>query len=217
LRLLGLGFYASAAFPSLTAERNRLETVDFAMPELRLARAFYQQSVLTVARQLLGKGLVHRTNGAVRVGRIVETEAYLGRRDLASHASKGLTPRTEVLFGPAGHAYVYFIYGMHCCFNVVGGPEGIGGAILVRAVEPLEGVVEAARTDGPGRLCRALGITLEHNREDLLGKRLFIADLNSAPSLRIERGPRVGVDYSGIWAKKPYRFWIRGNAFVSSK
>jgi DNA-3-methyladenine glycosylase len=197
--------------------RNPFETVYFAMAELRLPRAFYQQSALMIARQLLGKALVHRMNGAVRVGRIVETEAYLGRRDLASHASKGLTRRTEVLFGPAGHAYVYFIYGMHCCFNVVGGPEGIGGAILVRAVEPLEGVPRGARTDGPGRLCRALGITLKHNREDLLGKRLFIVDLNSASSLRIQRGPRVGVDYSGIWAKKPYRFWIRGNAFVSSK
>jgi len=217
LRLLGLGFYAPAPLTSLTSGRNPFETVYFAMAEPRLARAFYQQSALTIARQLLGKGLVHRMNGAVRVGRIVETEAYLGRRDFASHASKGLTRRTEVLFGPAGHAYVYFIYGMHCCFNVVGGPEGIGGAILVRAVEPLEGVPESARTDGPARLCRALGITLEHNREDLLGKQLYIVDLNSASSLRIQRGPRVGVDYSGIWAKKPYRFWIRGNAFVSSK
>jgi DNA-3-methyladenine glycosylase len=194
-----------------------LETVYSAVAELPLARPFYRQPVLRMARQLLGKGLVHRLNGAVRVGRIVETEAYLGRRDLASHASKGLTRRTEVLFGPAGRAYVYFIYGMYCCFNVVGGPEGIGGAVLVRAVEPLEGVPEDARTDGPGRLCRALGITLEHNREDLLGRRLYIVDLDTISSPRIQRGPRVGVDYSGIWAKKPYRFWIRDNAFVSSK
>jgi len=184
--------------------------------ESRLPRAFYQQSALMVARQLLGKGLVHRANRAVRIGRIVETEAYLGRRDLASHASKGLTPRTEVLFGPAGHAYVYFVYGMHCCFNVVGGPQGLGGAILVRAVEPLEGVAAGIRTDGPGRLCRALGITLEQNREDLLGARLFIVDLDSTSPIRIQRGPRVGVDYSGIWAKKRYRFWIRNNPFVSS-
>jgi DNA-3-methyladenine glycosylase len=187
------------------------------MAESRLPRAFYQQSALVIARQLLGKGLVHRENGTVRrVGRIVETEAYLGRRDLASHASRGLTRRTEVLFGPPGHAYVYFIYGMYYCFNVVGGPQGIGGAILVRAVEPLEGVPAGVRTDGPGRLCRALGITLEQNREDLLGKRLFIMDLESSSPPRIQRGPRVGVDYSGLWATKPYRFWIRDNPFVSS-
>src|SRR5260370_13410359 len=149
-----------------------------------------------MARQWLANGLVHGRNGAVRVGRIVEPEAYLGRRDLASHASKGLTRRTEVLFGPAGHAYVYFIYGMHCCFNVVGGPEGVGGAVLVRAVEPLEGVPGGARTDGPRRLCPVLGITLEHNREDLLGKRLYVVGVNSTSSPPIQRGPRVGVDYS---------------------
>src|SRR5260370_30500763 len=118
------------------------------MAEPRLARAFYQQSALTIARQLLGKGLVRRMNGAVRVGRIVETEAYLGRRDLASHASKGLTRRTEVLFGPAGHAYVYFIYGMHCCFNVVGGPAGIGGCLPVPAVEAFGTRPPSARTHG---------------------------------------------------------------------
>jgi len=168
-----------------------------------------------LARQLLGKALVHRSPRGLLAGRIVETEAYLGRVDLASHASKGLTARTQVLFGPPGHAYVYFIYGMHCCFNVVGGKDGVGGAVLVRGVEPLLGIPQAIRTDGPARLCRALAITLEQNREDLLGERLYISPLDADSRLRIERGPRVGIDYSGAWAAKPYRFWIRGNPFVS--
>ena len=190
-------------------------TPETAFQNHRLPRAFYQQPVLSLARQLLGKALVHRGPHGLLAGRIVETEAYLGRIDLASHASKGRTARTEVLFGPPGHAYVYFIYGMHCCFNVVGGKSGVGGAVLVRGVEPLLGIPESVRTDGPGRLCRALAITLEQNREDLLGERLYISEVDVASRLRIQRGPRVGVDYSGPWAVKPYRFWIRGNRFVS--
>ena len=195
----------------LAAGRNGLETVD----SHRLPRAFYQQPVLSLARQLLGKALVHRSPHGLIAGRIVETEAYLGRADLASHASKGRTARTEVLFGPPGHAYVYFVYGIHCCFNVVGGKSGVGGAVLVRGLEPLVGIPETVRTDGPGRLCRALAITLDQNREDLLGERLYISEVDVTSRLRIQRGPRVGVDYSGAWAARPYRFWVRDNPFVS--
>lgn len=148
---------------------------------------------------------------------IVETEAYIGDHDLACHASRGRTPRTDVMFGPPGHAYVYFIYGMYFCLNVVTDPEGIAAAVLIRALEPLEGIRSHWETNGPGKLCRALGITKEHNRVDLRGERLFIEPGTPPPRRNIERGPRVGVDYSGVWAQKPYRFWIGGNPWVSAR
>jgi len=182
---------------------------------MRLPLTFYRRSALTVARELLGKVLVHQLPTDRREGRIVETEAYVGEHDLACHASKGRTRRTEVLFGPPGRAYVYFIYGMYHCFNVVTEPEGVAAAVLVRAIEPLAGIPEGLGTDGPGKLCRALGITLLQNREDLRGDVLFIEDAPAVPRSRIERGPRIGVDYSGIWAQRPYRLWLRGNPFVS--
>lgn len=183
---------------------------------MRLPLAFYNRPALIVARELLGKTLVHQENRLRRAGRIVEVEAYVSERDLACHASKGLTPRTEVLFGPPGRAYVYFIYGMHCCFNVVTEPEGVAAAVLVRAIEPIAGISPELRTDGPGKLCRAIGITLDHNRADLLGDRLYLEDAPALPSSQIRRGPRVGVDYAGAWARKPYRFWVRRNPFVSA-
>jgi DNA-3-methyladenine glycosylase len=179
---------------------------------MRLPLAFYNRPALVVARELLGKTLVHQENGLRRAGRIVEVEAYVSERDLACHASKGRTPRTEVLFGPPGRAYVYFIYGMYYCFNVVTEPEGVAAAVLVRAVEPTAGIPAQVKTDGPGKLCRAMGITLAHNREDLLGDHLYIEDSPQLPSWQIRRGPRIGVHYSGAWAGKPYRFWVRGKA-----
>ena len=182
---------------------------------MRLPLTFYRRSALTVAQGLLGKVLVHQLPTGRREGRIVETEAYVGEHDLACHASKGRTRRTEVLFGPPGRAYVYFIYGMYHCFNVVTEPEGVAAAVLVRAIEPLAGIPIELGADGPGKLCRALGITLSQNREDLRGDCLFIEDAPAVPRSRIERGPRIGVDYSGLWAQRPYRLWIRGNPFVS--
>ena len=184
---------------------------------MRLPREFYDRSALIVARELLGKTLVLADHGLRRAGRIVETEAYIGEHDLACHAAKGRTARTEVLFGPPGHAYVYFIYGMYHCFNVVTLPEGVAAAVLVRALEPVEGLPPHSRMDGPGKLCRAMGITLAHNRLDLLGDRLFLEDAPNVPARHIERGPRVGVEYSGRWAERPYRFWIRGNPHVSRR
>ena len=122
----------------------------------KLARDFYDRDTILVARELLGKCLVHRDQGVERVGRIVEAEAYLGPHDLAAHSSKGLTPRTRSMFGPPGHAYVYLIYGMHHCMNVVTQAEGTASAVLLRALEPIRNIEE--RTKGPGLLCRALGI-----------------------------------------------------------
>ncbi len=182
---------------------------------MRLPRGFYDRSTLVVARELLGKVLVLDEAGQRRSGRIVETEAYVGEHDLACHASKGRTARTEVLFGPPGIAYVYLIYGIYNCFNAVTRAEGQASAVLVRALEPLEGFEPHARTDGPGKLCRAMGITREHNRLDLLGDRLFIEQAPHVPARQISRGPRIGVDYAGPWAEKPYRFWVRDNPHVS--
>jgi DNA-3-methyladenine glycosylase len=176
---------------------------------VRLPISFYNRPALAVARDLLGKILVHERDGVRRAGRIIETEAYVGEHDLACHASKGRTRRTEVLFGPPGRAYVYFVYGMHHCFNIVAEPQGVAAAVLVRGIEATDGIPPGVKTDGPGKLCRALGITLDHNREDLRGGRLFLEDAPSVTSSRVLRGPRIGVDYAGEWARKPYRFWVR--------
>lgn len=177
-----------------------------------LPREFYARKTITVARALLGKHLVHRHAGLEQRARIVEVEAYLGPHDLAAHTSRGLTPRTRTMFGPPGHVYVYLVYGMHHCMNVVTEPEGVGAAVLLRALEPLAGI--AGRTSGPGLLCRALGIDRRHDGHDLLGDSLFIADAGERPR-RIVRCPRIGVDYAGEWALKPLRFYIAGNAHVS--
>jgi DNA-3-methyladenine glycosylase len=174
-----------------------------------LPRRFAARDTVTVARALLGQHLVHVVNGARRVGRIVETEAYLGPHDLACHTAKGRTARTEVMFGPPGHAYVFFIYGMHHCVNVV---TGEGAAVLVRALEPVEGL-GSARTDGPGRLTRALGVTRAHNGLPLDRRPLFLAAGRSVR--RIETSARIGVAYAGEWAKAPLRFFEAGNVHVS--
>lgn len=184
-------------------------------PLVPLPESFYARPALTVARELLGAHLVLEEGGWRRVGRIVETEAYIGQEDLACHASKGLTPRTEVMFGPPGRAYVYLIYGMYHCFNVVTDAPGVGAAVLVRAVEPLEGLPPGARTDGPGRLCRALGLTLAHNRLELQSPRLYLTEGTPVPEARVARGPRIGVEYAGAWAREPFRLWVRDSEHVS--
>jgi DNA-3-methyladenine glycosylase len=176
-----------------------------------LPRNFYGRTALTVARALLGKVLVHR--GAA--GRIVETEAYLGPHDLASHSAKGRTARTEVMFGPPGHAYVYFVYGMYFLFNVVTGKEGVASAVLVRGIEPVAGIPKGVRTDGPARAARVLGIGRAENGVDLTSSSLSILDGPAPRPGSIRRGPRVGVDYAGIWAARPYRFWVEGSPGVS--
>lgn len=179
----------------------------------KLPREFYDRDTVLVARELLGKLLVHVTHGVERIGRIVEVEAYLGPHDLASHSSRGLTPRTRVMFGPPGHAYVYLVYGMHCCMNVVTERDGHASAVLLRAVEPVKDLEGSTR--GPGRLCRAMEIDRRLNGCDLLGDDFFLADPGGAAPSRVVRRPRVGVEYAGRWAKRQLRFYIRGNPFVS--
>src|SRR6185295_16724552 len=149
----------------------------------KLPRSFYDRDTMEVARGLLGMHLVHVVAGVERVGRIVEVEAYLGPHDLAAHSARGLTKRTRVMFGPPGYAYVYLIYGIHYCMNVVTGPEGYGAAVLIRALQPIE--EESGRMHGPGLLCKALGIDRALNEHDLLSDDFFIA------RLRGERLPTI--------------------------
>jgi DNA-3-methyladenine glycosylase len=154
------------------------------------------------------------SGGVARVGRVVETEAYLGTHDLASHTSRGVTRRNRVMFGPVGFAYVYVIYGVHHCLNAVTAPPA-GAAVLVRAVEPLENL--PGKTSGPGLLCRAYGIDLADNGRDLVSDELFFAPSLAGGSVPIVSRPRVGVHYAGEWATKPLRFLIEGNPFVSRR
>ncbi len=177
-----------------------------------LVRGFYDRDTVQVARELLGCYLVHIADGVERVGRIVEVEAYLGPHDRAAHSARGLTARTRVMFGPPGHAYVYLIYGIHCCMNVVTEAEGHASAVLIRAVEPVKNI--EGRTQGPGLACRALGIDRRQNGQDLVSQTLYIASA-PGPSPSVVRRPRIGVDYAGAWARRRLRFYIRGNPFIS--
>lgn len=179
------------------------------MPLTPLPRSFYARDALVVARALVGTRLV--VEG--RVSRVVETEAYRGPTDLACHARAGLTKRTKTLYGPPGHAYVFLIYGMYDCFNVVCLREGSGHAVLVRGVEPEEGG-DPKRGAGPGRLTRALGITRRDDASDLVGGgRIFLAEREARP--RIAVTARVGVAYAGAWADRPWRFFDPTSPSVS--
>ena len=186
--------------------------IDAAVPPPPLPRAFLARDAATVAPALLGASIVRRRPGGWTRARIVETEAYVGPHDLACHAARGRTARTAVMFGPAGHAYVYLIYGMHHCLNVVTEPEGHGSAVLIRALEPVSNLT--GKASGPGLLCRALRVDCRLNGADLLGDTLFITDPEPG-EIRIVKRPRIGVDYAGAWARRLLRFYIRGNAHVS--
>jgi DNA-3-methyladenine glycosylase len=179
----------------------------------KLPRSFYDRDTQVVARELLGQWLVHQIGGSRHIGRIVETEAYLGEHDLAAHSSKGLTARTKIMFGPPGHAYVYFVYGMYHCMNVVTEREGHASAVLLRAVEPVENL--AGRTCGPGLLCRAMQIDRRRNGHDLLSDELFLAAPETAAAITVIKRPRIGVDYAKHWSKRLLRFYIKDNPFVS--
>ena len=197
---------------------------------VKLPREFYTRSnVLTVARDLLGKLLVVPAEDGRRVsGMIVEVEAYRGPQDRASHAYGGRrTRRTETMYGVGGVAYVYFVYGMYYQFNVVSNVTDVPHAILVRALEPVEGI-ELMRerrhlhpdhnlTNGPGKLCIALGIDRALDNADLLGDRVWLEEYERISPRRTARGPRIGIDYAQEWIEKPWRFWIRDNSYVSKK
>ena len=178
-----------------------------------LPRAFYDRDTATVARELLGMHLVHVVDGAARIGRIVETEAYLGPHDLAAHSSKGLTARTRVMFGPPGHAYVYLVYGLHCCLNLVTEGPGSGSAVLLRALEPVANI--ESRTRGPGLLCRAMGIDRRHDGADLQSASLHVLEPPVAQRHTVARRPRVGVDYAGPWARRLLRYCIKDSPWLS--
>jgi len=179
----------------------------------KLPRQFYDRDTTLVARELLGKLLVHQAGGVIRVGKIVETEAYLGEHDLAAHSSKGRTRRTEIMFGPPGYAYVYFIYGMYYCVNVVTERAGHASAVLLRAVEPVKNL--EGRTSGPGLLCRAMKIDKALNGHDLLSDDFFIAAPETVEEIPIVKGPRIGVAYAKHWARRHLRFYLKGNPHVS--
>jgi DNA-3-methyladenine glycosylase len=194
-----------------------------------LPRTFYEMDTITVAKNLLGKILVHETSEGTTAGKIVETEAYRGPEDKAAHSFGGRkTARSEVMFGPKGHAYVYFIYGMYYCFNITsGGTHGKPEAVLIRALEPVNGEDIMAKrrgkvrgkavnlSNGPGRLCMAMGISREQNKMDLTVRPFYIQNASGIPSELIVETTRVGVDYADEWKNKPWRFYIRGNRFVS--
>lgn len=158
--------------------------------------------------------LVHRGPMGLQIGRIVETEAYKGPQDLAAHSSKGRTARTEVMFGPAGHAYVYLIYGFWHCLNIVTADHGVPHAVLLRGLEPISGIDDT--THGPGLLCRALHIDKRLNGADLTLNELWIERPDPYRKPKIERAARIGVDYAGAWAKKPWRFLDGESPYVST-
>jgi len=190
----------------------------------RLPRSFYDRPVLVVARECIGKVLVHASPEGVTAGRIVEAEAYRGPEDLAAHSAGGRrTRRTEAMFGPPGHAYMFLLYGMHWAFNIVTGREGQPHAILIRAIEPLFGLALMAKrrgvepnsvqvTNGPGKLCHALGLDGAAYGVDLCGEKLHLRD---GARVKVGRSPRINVDYAGEWAELPWRFYERGNRYVS--
>jgi DNA-3-methyladenine glycosylase len=197
---------------------------------MKLPRGFYARSVLVVARECIGKLLVHRTSEGEAAGRIVETEAYRGPLDLAAHSARGLTKRTTVMFGPPGYAYVYLIYGLSWAMNIIVASEGEPHGVLIRALEPVRGLELMVRrrggknsvggrelTNGPGKLTQALGITGDDYGRDLCGDRLFLEgpDLGAMAVPKVGRSARINVDYAGVWAAKPWRFYERGNRYVS--
>jgi DNA-3-methyladenine glycosylase len=180
-----------------------------------LPRAFFDRPAKEVAPELIGCLLVRRDGPHLRVGRIVETEAYVGEHDLACHARAGRTARTEVMYGEPGHAYVYFIYGMHPMLNVVCGPGGYPNAVLIRAADPVQELLHSAT--GPGNLTRAFAIEMRHNRDDLCDARaeLYMAARPEGSKPRLWKGPRVGVAYAGKWAKALLRYCDRDSPHVS--
>jgi DNA-3-methyladenine glycosylase len=194
-------------------------------PFAPLPHAFYERASVEVARDLLGKTLWRRTEAGLTAGIIVETEAYDGANDPASHAWRGRTQRNAVMFGPPGRAYVYFTYGMHYCLNAVTGPVGQASAVLLRAIQPVVGselmrerrattIPDRDLARGPGRLCQALGITTADDGTDLTGDALWISETVDAPDLLIATTPRIGITRA---AELPWRFVVCDNQYISGR
>lgn len=195
----------------------------------KLPRSFYgRKDVVQISRELIGKVLCTYFDGNLTAGLIVETEAYNGRTDRACHAYPDVrTARTETIYGPPGHAYVYLCYGIHHLFNIVTNEEGLADAILIRGIKPLDGIdkmtqrrgrekADPVLTNGPGKLSQALGITTDENEVDLLGNRIWVEDRGIMVSeSKIAASPRIGVDYAGEDAKLPWRFTLRGSKWIS--
>jgi len=203
----------------MAAQHTTTTVVQLKQESSLLPRDFYARPVIEVARDCLGKILVHGSTA----GRIVEVEAYLGVHDRAAHSWRGITDRTRVMFGEPGHAYVYFIYGMYECLNFVCEPPGQAGCVLIRALEPLAGIATMRRrrftakrlediANGPGKLTLAMGITRKFNGADLTGSALQVRRPVHEPSFRVETTPRIGITHCADW---PLRFVIAGNHFVS--
>ncbi|MBU3092010.1 DNA-3-methyladenine glycosylase [Clostridium sp. CM028] len=203
---------------------------------MRLIREFYAREALQVAKELLGKTLVHEVNGVKLRGKIVETEAYIGSIDKACHAYGGKhTPRLETLYGMPGIAYVYFIYGMYHCFNVITKEEGIAEGVLIRAIQPIEGLDEMSKlrfkkgyneltkaqiknlTTGPSKLCIAMNINKENNKQDLCISELYIEDAVEKEKIEIIEAKRIGIDYAEEAKDFLWRFYIKNNIWVSVK
>jgi DNA-3-methyladenine glycosylase len=196
----------------------------------KLPRSFYTRSLLTVAKELLGKILVKNTDGIYYAGRIIEVEAYDGLTDEAAHSFGGKTPRNEIMFGKGGFFYVYFTYGAHFCCNVVTGTEGTGTAVLIRAVEPAEGIDMMIKnrfgrelinekekynlTSGPGKVCKAFDINRKHYGEDLTGNNIYLLDQPVISEENIVIAKRIGITRS---VDLPWRFYIKDNPYISRK
>jgi DNA-3-methyladenine glycosylase len=191
----------------------------------KLKRSFYLRNTLEIARDLPGRYLVRNNGESLLAGKIVEVEAYLGEKDPASHAYRGKTRRNEVMFMKGGHLYVYFTYGMHFCCNIVTEEEGVGRAVLLRAVEPLSGIEimkfnrgfhdlenNANLANGPAKLCKAYGIGRRENGIDLVGDELYLTAGEAVPARMISSSPRIGIT-SG--RDKKWRFYLKRNSFVS--
>ena len=202
----------------------------------RLLREFYDRNSVIVAKELLGKYLVHNVNGIELVGKIVETEAYMGPMDKAAHSyNNRRTERNEIMYGPSGYSYVYFIYGMYYCMNVVVEKENIPQAILIRALEPIKGIEQMAvnrfkksyedinkrdrknLTNGPGKLCMALSISREQYGLDLLGEELFILEPEHEEKFEMVSTKRINIDYAEEAIDFPWRFYIQDNSYISKK
>src|SRR5689334_21188238 len=205
-------------------------SADVLAPLKALERSFFARPTIDVARDLLGVWVVRATADGLSGGPIVETEAYGGPEDMASHSRAGLTRRTTPMFGEVGHAYVYLVYGMHECLNVVAYKDAAAGAVLIRAIAPVLGVDQVRQrrgrptdpTDrlcsGPAKVCQGLAVDRSLNGHDLiLGEGLWLARPDGDPVGEIASGPRIGVAYAGEWAARPWRFWLAGNRAVSRK